>query len=134
MFSEGIKWNMNIIFVLIFLTFRDCKKHTLKQTEKIGGTFLKIVTSSLQILTCIYFDELKIFCIFADSKFLEGLWNLNIFVYHKYSNMAKSNGITISFQNKKNYSKNGTADFEVTWHDTIKQFLLLLWCFMIIIK
>ena len=38
--------------------------------------------------------------------------------------MAKSNGITISFQKKKNYSKNGTADFEVTSHDTIKQFLL----------
>ena len=85
MFSEGIKWNMSIVFRLIFLTFRDYKKHTLKHTEKIGGTFFKIVTLSLQIFTCIYFGELKIFCIFADSKFLEGLWNLNVFVYHKYS-------------------------------------------------
>ena len=76
---------MSIIFVLIFLTFGDYKKHTLRQTEKIGGIFLKIVASSLQIFTFIYFGELKIFWIFADSKFLESLQDLNIFVYHKYS-------------------------------------------------
>ena len=55
------------------------------QRLKIGGIFLKIVTSSLQIFTCIYLGELKIFCIFADSKFSEGLRDLNIFVHHKHS-------------------------------------------------
>ena len=42
-------------------------------------------------------------------------------------NMAKSNGITISFE-KKNYSKNGTAGFEVnmtSYYNTIFTFITI---------
>ena len=126
-FSEGIKWNTSIIFVLTFVIFRDYKKHTLKQSEKIGGTFLNIVTLNLQMFTCIYFVELKIFCIFADSKFLEGLWDLNIFMYHEYSKYGQIQWDNNKFW-KKNNSKNGTAGFEVnmtSYYKTIFTFITI---------